>query len=184
MKKNVLKSLACLMLICMAWSCSSESETVMSNQETTARDFREKSGESIWDGEIGIVDEDGNFVITANQAVLYNEFAGMLEQKGNFTKLSSLNIQSRIADNDPSETGYFLIASGVDEDNMATSIGVMLTNMSGFFYLGTPSPEGDPLDVSCRGCGMGCFLKFYIIGKARVPYCDSAGCGPICEKQE
>jgi len=184
MKKNVLKSLACFMLLCMAWSCNDEGETTMSNPEAQARDFREKS-ENVWEGELGAEQEDGELVITASRSDLYEEFGRLLAKKGNMTKLSSLDIQIREADNDPSDNAYFLIASGTDlQTGMTTSIGVMLNKTSGFFYLGHPLTDGDPLDVTCRGCPSGCFLKYYVIGKARVPYCDSAGCGPDCDKQE
>lgn len=179
MRKNVLKGLMFLLLVGMAYSCE-ESETVMSDEKTTARDFHEKQS-SIWDGQLGMVDDEGNFIITANEASLYNEFANMLNKKGITTEMTTMSIQSRVADNDPTDTAYFLIASGLDNQGVSQSIGVMLLKTSGFFYLGRPS-TGDPLDVGCRGCPSGCFLKYYIIGKARVPYCDSAGCGPICDR--
>lgn len=183
MKKNVLKSLMLLLLISMAYSCE-ESDTVMSDEKTAVRGFREKDA-NVWDGELGMEDSDGNFVITANEADLYDAFTAKLANKGIKATLSNLSIQSRVADNDPSDVAYFLIASGTDlyDSTIFNSIGVVLTKTSGFFYLGNPAPSGgDPADVGCRGCPSGCFLKYYIIGKARVPYCDSAGCGPICDK--
>lgn len=183
MKKNVLKALACLMLMCTAWSCNSESETVMSNPDSVSKEFTTKDKPSVWEGEIGVADD--KLSITANRSNLIYEFERLLLKKGDSTRLTAVSIQERIAVNDSLDTAYFLIATGYDEDaDMAVSSGVVLTNTGGKFYLGTPISDGDPLDVSCRGCGSGCFLKYYVIGKDRVPYCDSAGCGPICDKIE
>jgi len=183
MKKNLLKALACLMLMCTVWSCNSESETVMSNADNNAREFTAKDRQGIWEGEIGVADE--KLTITANRASLLYEFERLLAKKGETVRLTSISIQQRVAVNDSLHTAYFLIANGFDNNaGMAVSSGVVLNNMGGKFYLGSPISDGDPLDVSCRGCGSGCFLKYYVIGKDRVPYCDSAGCGPICDKIE
>lgn len=183
MKKFIFKSLACICLLSLAFSCSTDNDVEMQPENSRAEGFNAKNG-SIWDAQIAIENPDGSYTFTVDERALIAEFQNILVQEGNTTKLQTISIQTRRATNMPSDFSSMLIASGSFQDgSSSTSIGTILVNSGGKYYIGAPG--GKPRkSVSCTGCPTGCFLEYYNIDGHKVPYCDSAGCGPICEKSE
>jgi hypothetical protein len=190
MKRKALRSIACLMLIGMVWSCSNESDTVMSDsKETSLRDSFQKSG-GVWDGVIA-EENNGQIIITADEDALIAGLNNALERQNpdDPAKVTSLTIIRIIATNDPADAAYFLIGDGRSASGSRISAGVPLSPGGGsgntkFLASGGFVSAGEPKPVSCWGCGTGCFLEYYNVDGHRVPYCNSAGCGPICTKIE
>ena len=182
MKKFILKSAACLFLLGLAWSCSSENDVII--DQTSGKDFQQKNG-SIWEGVIGI-ERDGEYIITADRNALLADLENTLEQDGHPVKLVSINIERKFAANDPGDMTYFLIAGTGEIGSESTSIGKLLVKNGNGFSI-RPSFDGGSSDIGktygCRGCGTGCFLEYYIVDGHYVPYCDRAGCGSDCVKE-
>jgi len=188
MKKKILKSIACLLLMGMAWSCSNESDTIMSDSnENGIRDgFHEKSA-SVWDGPIAQETGNGQFTIVADMAALRSAFESiLLRQGGQPVKVETIVVQRKTATNNPGDRLVFVIGGGRTLGGNSVSSGVMLTPSFGGMYIssGPGGVGGDPKSVSCWGCATGCFLEYYDIDGHKVPYCNSAGCGPLCDKKE
>lgn len=186
MKKIILKSIGCLLLLSMTWGCSNENDTIMSDQEQNrlSDGFQLKDG-SVWDGQIG-EDRAGVPTITANIQEIKDGFEEILISRGNPVKIETVQIIKKNATNDPSDFNFFLIGGGRGTDNTSTSIGKPLTVSGGKYFISSGAGiNGDPEEtVSCRGCGTGCFIEYYKVDGHLVPYCDSAGCGPICSREK
>jgi len=190
MKKKILKSIACLLLMGMAWSCSNESDTIMSdsNENGTRDGFHEKSA-SVWNGPIAQETTSGQFTIVADMAALRAEFESkLLDQGGEPVKIETIIVQRKTATNNPNDRLVFLIGGGrAATTNKSVSSGIILSAASGGMYFSSGpggGVGGDPKSVSCWGCATGCFLEYYDIDGHKVPYCNSAGCGPLCDKKE
>lgn len=183
MKKNILKSAVCFLLLGLAFSCSTDNDVVIEQPSEKNLDGFQQKDASVWNGTIGI-ERNGAYEVTANPAPILAEFEAILAEEGNPVKLTHLTIQKRIATNDPSSEAYFLIGGTPNIGSGTTSIAKRVTK-SGYTFTISPGVGGGPgKSVSCRGCGTGCFLEYYQIDGHYVAYCDSAGCGSDCTKSE
>jgi len=132
---------------------------------------------------------NGQFTIVADMGALKSAFESLLlRQGGQPVKVETIIVQRKIAKNNPNDRLVFIIGGGrTAVGNKNVSSGVILSvGAGGMFFSSGPGGGvgGDPKSVSCWGCATGCFLEYYDIDGHKVPYCDSAGCGPLCDKKE
>ncbi len=175
MKKNVLKSLACVLLLGLAWSCSDESDVTT---QLTEKEIQAKNA-SVLDGIIA-AERNGNYEIIVDEQKLIAELETILEEEtGEPVELSTVSIQQKTATNDPANSSYFLIGSTVDLGDDSVSFGARLDASADGLYFSSSS-RGKFL--GCKGCGTGCFIEYYFYEGKYIPYCDSAGCGRRCAR--
>ncbi|MDV6168914.1 hypothetical protein R1T16_10790 [Flavobacterium sp. DG1-102-2] len=185
MKRKILQSTICFLLIGMAWSCSNDSDVVMS--DAGSRDIRQKN-KNVWEGQIA-EEVDGQLILTADRDELIEAFQSILlrQSDGENVEINQITLVRKFASNNSQDSAVFLIGGGRSPGGSTVSSGVILVaggTGSGkmFFSPGPINAEGDPTSVSCWGCGTGCFLEYYNIDGHKVPYCNSAGCGPLCDR--
>lgn len=182
MKNSLLKLASLFTIILTATACSNDAtiqdEPSSANVLSEESQYNEKSREYYWQGTIGEV-IDGNFVITADEALLKADLEEVLANEGRPTTLQELYIEGQVADNDPLDKGYFLL--GVDKAGI--TIGLMLERTGSAFQLMTDN--GFTNTVTCEGCVSGCNLRYLNIDGKKVPYCQENGCSEYdCSKSE
>jgi hypothetical protein len=176
MKRNILKSIACLCLVGLVWSCSTENDVQMQSSNSQ---FQQKDG-SLLEGVIGVDHGNGIYEITVDEDELLTELDRLWAVDGDPVKFETVSIVKKTAVNNPSYTTFILLAgTGVGETTM--SMGIDLGQIGNSFQLQNPSGGGGTI-TSCRGCGTGCFLEYYEIDGHHLAYCDPYGCGSNCEK--
>lgn len=183
MKKNILKVLACICLVGLVWSCSTENDVKMQPDNSSAQ----QKSSSIWEGELGMVLEDGTYRITADLTELTNEVERLSALDGDVVKITTLEILKVQAVNDLTLEGVVLFAgTGHNTGAASTTMAFQLTqNIDGGVSLLDPfngESGSGPKRIICRGCGHGCFIEYYKIDGHLVGYCLPAGCGVDCEK--
>lgn len=180
MKKIIYKSLACICLLSLAFSCTTDNDADM--QEDRSVTFNEKSGGTVWDKALAQDNGDGTVTFLVDEREIKAELEALLAEQQTPLKIVSLTIEEKFATNNPTAKGYMLI--GGTGASSGISIGMPVVSRGGTFFSPGPVNGGPRKAVSCRGCGSGCFLEYYDIDGHFVPYCDSAGCGPYCDKME
>lgn len=177
MKKNILKSILCVFLVGLIWSCTNENDVQMQSGEAQL-----KSG-SVWDREIGIDLGNGVYQITASTDELIKELERLAVMDGYPVEINTLDIVKLDLVNDPDNSVVVLMAGTGNMGMGSSTIGIELGSQEGGLFIAHPTagPSG-PQRIMCRGCGMGCFLEYYNIDGIHVPYCAPAGCGADCEK--
>lgn len=158
-----------------AVGCSEENATDINTQESSEDIHRLAGRGTVWDGEIGVIDNEV-YKITADQEALKADLQAILNEEGKTTELQALEIKKLIADNDSKDSAYMLIGS----DGARTSIGVFLVAQGPSLYFDTTFVSS----VSCDGCPQGCNLNYLIIEGKRVPFCNEMGCMYDCTKTE
>lgn len=182
MKKNIFRIIACICLISLVWSCSTENDVQMQPDGNSQVQLKNST---IWEGELGIELSDGTYSITADKAVLTREIERISAEEGDVVKINSLEIVKVIATNDSNMQGVVLFAGTGNTGTIAKTMGFQLAVQSGSVSLANLANEsgGDgPGHISCRGCGQGCFLEYYKFDGHLVGHCVPAGCGADCEK--
>jgi len=172
MKKNILKGLFCVLFIAFIASCSTEdNESQQTNASAQAKS-------NVLHGRIGI-NNHGAPQLTANKALLMAQLEQLAAKNGTIVKLTNVEIVQKTATNDTTDTGYVLIGS--DPDGASVAMGLD-DGTGGGFYL-DPSAGGGTI-VVCKGCATGCNLEYLLVGKNKLYYCNSNGCGVYCTKSE
>ena len=176
-KATTLLKILPLLLFAFFTGCTNESDTTMNTEESAVNNESEIAYRgSVWDGDIGTDEGNGNYVITASPELLLNDLNDILDKEGNSTTLTSLAIVKKKATN-AIDYGYMLIAS----DKHETSIGVWLHLSQGKFSLIKGAAS---ISTSCRGCASGCNLEYLLIDGQRIAYCNENGCYYNCTKTE
>ena len=183
MKKNILKALACVLLVGLVWSCSTENDVKMQPDNS----LTQQKSSSIWEEELGIQLEDGTYKITADIKELTAEIERLSALEGDVVQITTLEIKKVTAVNDSTLEGLVLFAgTGINTGTASKTMGFQLTqNVFGGVSIYDPFGEGGgsgPARISCRGCGHGCFLEYYKIDGHLVGYCFPGVCGVDCEK--
>lgn len=187
MKKIILKSLTCILVLGMAWSCSTENDVQIDSSAVNGSTHL-KDG-SVMNGVIGVDLGNGVYQIIVDRSELLAEIARISAEDGNPVIFETVDIVKKVAVNNPSLEGFVLLAgTGTKETSSATTMAFTLTMNGANFSIGDPfgtgNGSGGPIieKVSCRGCGTGCFLEFYEIDGHFMGYCDTAGCGAFCQR--
>ena len=171
MKKLLLSGIACFAITFFA-ACSSDS--AVSTSEDNAVETANRSTE--WEGQIG-ADNRGQYIITADEAVLRADLEAILAEQGINTTLGRLTIIEKAVVNAPEEVAYMLIGS----DATGRSVGVPLKKQDLSFSLDEPV---NTVATSCSGCTSGCNLQYYLVDGKKYPYCNENGCIYDCTKSE
>jgi hypothetical protein len=177
MRKKIFKTIACLCLVGLVWSCTTENDVQMSSENGQVQ---QKSG-SVLEGVIGVDRSNGVYEITVDESELLTEIDRLSAEDGNPVKFETVAIVKKTAVNNPSYQTFILLAGTGDIGTATTSIGIDLVDIGGGFHLQNPSAGGGST-TSCRGCASGCFLEYYEIDGHHLAYCDPYGCGANCEK--
>lgn len=181
MKKNIFKSLACILLLTLAWSCSTENDVQMQPSDSQIQ----LKGGSLLDGIIGEDLGNGVYRITVNEADLLEEIERLSVEDGNpLAKFQFVEIAKRTAVNNPAVEGFVLLA-GTGHSAGSDAITMSFNLVTSPFGFGLESPStgaGGGSRTSCRGCGSGCFLEYYEIDGHFLAYCDAASCGWNCTR--
>jgi hypothetical protein len=181
MKKNIFKSLTCILLLTLAWSCSTENDVQMQPSDSQ---IQLKDG-GLLDGVIGEDLGNGVYRITVDETQLLEEIERISVEDGNPpAKFQFVEIAKRTAANNPQVEGIVLLAgTGHSSESDAITISFNLeTTPFGLALVNPAAPGGGGSRTSCRGCGTGCFLDYYEIDGHFLAYCDAAGCGWNCTR--
>lgn len=181
MKKNIFKSLTCILLLTLAWSCSTENDVQM---QPSNSQIQLKEG-TLLDGVIGQDLGNGVYQITVDQEDLIAEIERLSVSDGNpDVKFNYIEIAKRTAVNNPQSEGLVLLAgTGHSGGSDAVTISFNLQMTTFGLALENPSPGASGGSrTSCRGCGTGCFLDYYEIDGHFLAYCDAASCGWNCTR--
>lgn len=183
MKSIITKSCSCFLLLLTIWACSSDPVLQEEVNSSSRENFIQKSG-GVWNGIVG-QEINGQYVVTADQGALKVYLQNILKREGISVSLQTIQIEKKIADNNPLDTAFMLIGSTSGIGNRDTSIGIMLTQGSSGFFISPTLNGGPQTSTSCRGCTSGCNLSYYTINGKKVPYCNENGCSIYnCEKSE
>ncbi|MBF01164.1 hypothetical protein [Flavobacterium coralii] len=184
MKNYLLKTTAFFAVALTATGCSNDatvSDMYMNNSTSVLSD--EQVAEDMnrayyWQSEIG-EEVNGEYIITADVNLLKADLEAVLANEGRPTTLQDVFITGMIADNDPTDKGFFLIGS----DKNGQTISLQLEKVDTKFIL--YSDNGFVKTVSCDGCVSGCNLSYLLINGKRVAYCQENGCSEYdCSKSE
>ncbi|MFL9843063.1 hypothetical protein [Flavobacterium rhizosphaerae] len=174
--KNTIKTFIGLFLLCLAFSCSNDTENLVLEESTTKDSTPQAERGSYWDGIIATDKTGGGYTFVADTLLIKSDLEQMLRTGGVTTTLQTLSIAEKTADNDPADLGYMLIGS----DNNGVSIGVMLARSGRNFIV----EAGTVSSVACIGCTWGCNLSYLKFDGHKYAYCNANGCGANCYKSE
>lgn len=184
MKKNLLKLVFMLGLIVTAVGCSND-ETSFTPEQAKETDNKTLTARgTFWDGQIGVVDANGFASFTVPVASVKADLEQMLLDQGIQASLNYVSIGMYINEQDSSDSTYAII--GGTKGGLSTGVMLNKTAQGGLFYLdpGTGGSVGGypKTNVTCRGCGTGCNLRYVKLDGQKVFYCNENGCGDWCEK--
>jgi hypothetical protein len=184
MKNSLLKATAFIAATLVVTGCSNDTNDAGINSGNSAAVLSEEQvAEDMnrayyWQTDIG-QEVDGEYIITADVNLLKADLEEVLANEGRATTLQDIFITGMVADNDPTDKGYFLIGS----DKNGQTISLQLEKQDTKFIL--YNDNGFVKTVSCDGCVSGCNLSYLLINGKRVAYCQENGCSEYdCSKSE